>query len=177
MIPISLLIITVVERKKWPFNNPHYVILNLAIGGDWDGALGIDIDRTTEASLTLTDPAFNTLKLKVTPNGTDGPFLSTGENYETFPAEFSLHGNYPNPFNPVTTLRYSLSNRANVTVSVYNLMGQQIFDLVNRYHDAGFHQVTWSGKDNVGNTVPSGVYFYRVTTKDESLTGKMLLMK
>ena len=142
------------------------------------GALGIDIDMTTEASLTLTDPAFNTLKLKVTPNGTDGPFLSTGENYETFfPAEFSLHGNYPNPFNPVTTIRYSLSNRANVTVSVYNLMGQQIFDLVNRYHDAGFHQVTWSGKDNVGNTVPSGVYFYRVTTKDESLTGKMLLMK
>ena len=132
---------------------------------------------TTEASLTLTDPAFNTLKLKVTPNGTDGPFLSTGENYETFPAEFSLHGNYPNPFNPVTTIRYSLSNRANVTVSVYNLMGQQIFDLVNRYHDAGFHQVTWSGKDNVGNTVPSGVYFYIVTTKDESLTGKMLLMK
>ena len=56
------------ERKKWPFNNPHYVILNLAIGGDWGGALGIDIDMTTEASLTLTDPAFNTLKLKVTPN-------------------------------------------------------------------------------------------------------------
>jgi flagellar hook assembly protein FlgD len=56
-------------------------------------------------------------------------------------------------------------------------MGQQIFDLVNRDHDADFHQVTWSGKDNVGNTVPSGFYFYRVTTKDESLTGKMLLMK
>ena len=141
------------------------------------GALGIDINMTTEASLTLTDPAFNTLKLIVTPNGTDGPFLSTGENYGITPDEFSLHGNYPNPFNPVTTLRYSLSNRANVTVSVYNLMGQQIIDLVNRYHDAGFHQVTWRGKDNVGNTVPSGVYFYRVTTKDESLTGKMLLMK
>ena len=141
------------------------------------GALGIDINMTTEDSLTLTDPNINTLKLIVTPNGTDGPFLSTGENYETSPAEFSLHGNYPNPFNPVTTLRYSLSNRANVTVSVYNLMGQQIIDLVNRYHDAGFHQVVWSGKDNVGNTVPSGVYFYRVTTKDESLTGKMLLMK
>jgi hypothetical protein len=141
------------------------------------GALGIDVDMTTETSLTSTDPNINTLKLIVTPNGTDGPFLFTGENYETFPAEFSLHGNYPNPFNPVTTLRYSLSNRANVTVSVYNLMGQQIIDLVNRYHDAGFHQVTWRGKDNVGNTVPSGVYFYRVTTKDESLTGKMLLMK
>ena len=143
----------------------------------FDGALGINIEMTDSTSLTLTNPAFNTLKLKVTPNGTSGSFLSTVKNYGRIPAEFSLHGNYPNPFNPVTTIRYSLSIRANVTVSVYNLMGQQIIDLVNRYHDAGFHQVTWRGKDNVGNTVPSGVYFYRVTTKDESLTEKMLLMK
>ena len=57
------------------------VIMESALLQDaFGGALGIDINMTTEASLTLTDPAFNTLKLKVTPNGTDGPFLSTGEN-------------------------------------------------------------------------------------------------
>ena len=143
----------------------------------FDGALGINIEMTDSTSLTLTNPAFNILKLKVTPNGTSGSFLSTVKNCGKIPADFSLHGNYPNPFNPVTTIRYSLSIWANVTVSVYNLMGQQIIDLVNRYHDAGFHQVAWSGIDDVGNTVPSGVYFYIVTTKDESLTGKMLLMK
>ena len=143
----------------------------------FDGALGINIEMTDSTSLTLTNPAFNTLKLKVTPNGTSGSFLSTVKNYGRIPAEFSLHGNYPNPFNPVTNIRYSLSSSADVTVSVYNIMGQKISDLVNSYHDAGFYQASWDGKNNVGKSLPSGIYIYTVSKNNKSLTGKMLLMK
>ena len=134
----------------------------------------LDNSDPSHPILSIFNTAVNTLKLKVTPNGNS---LSTIENFGTIPAEFSLYGNYPNPFNPVTNIRYSLSSRADVTVSVYNIMGQKISDLVNSYHDAGFYQASWDGKNNVGKSLPSGIYIYTVSKNNKSLTGKMLLMK
>jgi hypothetical protein len=141
------------------------------------GALGIDINMTTEDSLTLTDPNINTLKLIVTPNGTDGPFLSTGENYETSPAEFSLHGNYPNPFNPVTFISYEIPKESFVRISVYNLLGQKVENLVSNLHPAGYHNVMWNSMDMSGKSVSSGVYIYTITAGDYHSAKKMILIK
>ena len=153
------------------FINVNMVDGSGTVNGDY---ASLDNSDPSHPILSIFNTAVNTLKLKVTPNGNS---LSTIENFGTIPAEFSLYGNYPNPFNPVTNIRYSLSRRADVTVSVYNIMGQKISDLVNSYHDAGFYQASWDGKNNVGKSLPSGIYIYTVSKNNKSLTGKMLLMK
>ena len=132
---------------------------------------------TTEASLTLTDPNINTLKLIVIPNGTDGPFLSTIENYGIAPAEFSLHGNYPNPFNPVTSIGYEIPKESFLTISVYNLLGHKVTDLVSDMHPAGYHNVMWNSMDMSGKPVSSGVYIYTIQADDFRAVKKMLLIK
>ena len=93
------------------------------------------------------------------------------------PKEFSLSQNHPNPFNPATTIQYSLPVRSQVVLDVYNLLGQKVTTLVDEVKEAGIHQVIWNGKDNKGNTVTSGVYFYRIKADNFSEVKKMVLMK
>jgi hypothetical protein len=84
---------------------------------------------------------------------------------------------YPNPFNPETTIKYDLAEKGNVTLEVCNIKGQRVRTLVRETVDAGFHSVAWNGRDETGKTVSSGVYFYRLSTTDKTLTKKMLLLK
>jgi len=93
------------------------------------------------------------------------------------PKEFSLSQNHPNPFNPATSIQYTLPIRSHVVLVVYNLLGQKVSTLVDEVKEAGIHQVTWNGKDNKGNTVTSGVYFYRIKADNFSEVKKMVLMK
>jgi hypothetical protein len=93
------------------------------------------------------------------------------------PTSFSLGQNYPNPFNPSTTLDYALPSAAHVTIDVYNVVGQHVLTLVDEVQPAGFHMVTWSGTDESGSTVATGVYLYRFRAGDYTETRKMLLMK
>jgi hypothetical protein len=78
------------------------------------------------------------------------------------PAEFQLVQNYPNPFNPSTVIRYSLPERSQVVVTVYDIRGQRITTLVNAEQPAGAHQLTWEGLNAGGIPVASGIYFYRM---------------
>lgn len=77
----------------------------------------------------------------------------------TAPEAFKLFNNYPNPFNPSTTIKYSLPLQANVELKVFNLLGQEVITLVNGTEEAGFHQLQWNGTNTSGNMVASGVYF------------------
>lgn len=85
--------------------------------------------------------------------------------------------NYPNPFNPTTTISYSTKTAGNVELAVYNLKGQKVRTLVNEHQNADNHTIEWNGKDNNGNKVASGVYFYKLSTKDEVAVQKMLMLK
>ncbi|MCX6152220.1 MAG: alpha-amylase family glycosyl hydrolase [Ignavibacteriales bacterium] len=76
---------------------------------------------------------------------------------------FALEQNYPNPFNPVTNISYMIKQPSNVTLKIYNLVGEEIKNLVDANQNVGKYQVTWNGKDNYGGDVSSGIYLYRLT--------------
>ncbi len=90
--------------------------------------------------------------------GSEGDYLS-------LPAEFSLSQNFPNPFNPVTRIEFSLPQASYVTIEVLNLLGQKIKILVNERLAAGHHVTLWDGTNGNGEAVSSGVYFYRITAE------------
>jgi len=85
--------------------------------------------------------------------------------------------NYPNPFNPETTISYNLPAESFVTLEIYNLKGQLVKRLVSENKPSGAHKAVWNGADQQGREVASGFYFYRLKTKDNQLTRKILLMK
>ncbi len=93
------------------------------------------------------------------------------------PNDFVLYQNQPNPFNPSTVIPFALSSRASVTLSVYNLLGQKVVDLVDEEMPVGNYQVDWNGTDEAGKPVSSGVYFYLLRCGDHSLSKKMILLK
>ncbi|MDZ7358780.1 MAG: M14 family zinc carboxypeptidase [candidate division KSB1 bacterium] len=83
------------------------------------------------------------------------------------PRNFELRQNYPNPFNPTTTIRYYLAQAADVKLEVFDLRGAKVINLVSENLPAGWHIVTWDGKDHLGNNVASGIYFYRITATNK----------
>jgi hypothetical protein len=93
------------------------------------------------------------------------------------PEDFSLSQNYPNPFNPATEISYRLPRGADVTLDVYNTLGQRIRTLVSSQQEAGVHRAAWDGRDGRGEMVSSGVYFYRLCAGEFARTKKMVLLR
>jgi hypothetical protein len=91
----------------------------------------------------------------------------------------TLAQNYPNPFNPSTTIRYSIRETSHVTLKIYDVEGRQVKTLVNQKQNprAGGYTVEWDGRNNAGNPVSSGVYFYRLVSKSSALTKKMVIIR
>ncbi|MCH7732798.1 MAG: lamin tail domain-containing protein [Candidatus Marinimicrobia bacterium] len=105
----------------------------------------------------------------------NGPFTLTidaaalsVDKVELMPDFFALHPNYPNPFNPVTTIAYDIPEATNVRIDIYDILGQKVRTLVNSMHEAAFHKVVWNSRDDYGKSVPSGMYIYRITATDLS---------
>ncbi len=90
----------------------------------------------------------------------------------SIPTVFSLAQNYPNPFNPTTTIRYSIPNSSNVSMKIYNILGQEVATLVNQHQIAGNYTVTFDA-----SRLASGVYFYRLNAGSFTAVKKMLLLK
>jgi len=97
----------------------------------------------------------------------------TGET----PRVFAVEPNYPNPFNPETTIRFALPEAARTRVLVYDLAGRRVRTLVDRRLDAAVHTVRWDGRDDAGHDLPSGVYFYRVEAGEHRFTDRMALIR
>ena len=95
------------------------------------------------------------------------------------PIKISNHllGNYPNPFNPSTTISFSNTHDSQIQIKIYNIKGQKIRTLTNEYYPAGTHQILWNGTDDHGKLVSSGIYFCNLQNKDFSYTRKMLITK
>jgi len=85
--------------------------------------------------------------------------------------------NYPNPFNPETTISYDISKQGKVSVDIFNLKGQKVKSLLNEIQEAGQHKIIWQGDNEAGKKVSSGTYFFKVKSGEEEIVKKMLLMK
>ncbi len=96
---------------------------------------------------------------------------------DMLPDIFALHENYPNPFNPVTTITYDLPERIMVRLTVFDITGRRIRQLVNGYQEAGFQSALWEGTDDRGQPVSGGLYFYQLKAGEFVETRKMLLIK
>jgi len=93
------------------------------------------------------------------------------------PLEYQLEQNFPNPFNPQTTIRYQLSERTDVSLEIFNIVGQRVRTLVREEQVTGSYSVIWAGQNDAGNKVGSGVYFYRLLTTDFVQTKKLVLLR
>ena len=105
--------------------------------------------------------------------------VGVGEMLEVraVPAQFALHQNFPNPFNPETTITYDLAEGSDVRLEIYNVMGQLVHTLVAGEQAAGRYQARWDGADAFGRQVASGIYFYRVQTDGFSAVRKLMMLK
>ena len=102
-------------------------------------------------------------------------YLST--EGEGVPVEFALHENYPNPFNPTTTLRFDLPDISDVTLTIYNMLGQRVRTFNMNDTPAGYHSIKWNATNDYGEQVGAGVYLYQLRAKQFVKTRKMVLLK
>ncbi len=138
----------------------------------------LDRESVSAGVLELSDALVNEGQIAVDIYG--GEILLSPQ----LPKKHELQQNYPNPFNPTTTIEYSLSAQANVRVTVFDVNGKQVRQLVNGIKTAGRHSVLWDARDDSGKMVSSGVYFYRLEVKSTNgstssfvKVRKMILMK
>ncbi len=153
-----------------------------------DGSFYLTILETANASAIGLDTSSNGYSFKKI--GTDWDPVTTGEIMLRAIVEYSTANddnvtpvyvldavNYPNPFNPETTIAYSIPKAGNASLKIYNTKGQLVRTLVDDVRDSGNHSVVWNGCDNEGRSVSSGLYFYRLSSDGNTVTRKMLLAK
>lgn len=111
-------------------------------------------------------------------NGIDCTPTGIGDDSGDVPLASGITAeNYPNPFNPTTTIRFSLPEAAHLSLEIFDVSGRLVRTLIDGNRSAGFQSVIWNGKDDSGQAVSTGVYFYKFTTSYEVLTRKMVLLK
>ena len=133
-------------------------------------------DMLTNITATVTDDGGNTSMFS-TPFMVDIETNIEDNSTNKTPETFTLHQNYPNPFNPETRISYNIPNPSYVVLKVMNVLGQEIRTLANEEKPAGQYEVLWDGRDNFGQCVASGVYLYRIESKDFIEMRKMVLLK
>ncbi len=109
---------------------------------------------------------------------TTGGVVGIKDDYaNTLPNAFILYDNYPNPFNPSTTIRYALPKAANVTLKIYDILGQEIRTLVNEVQSAGIKSIVWDGRNYSNQPASSGIYIYQLQAGNQGRTKKMILIE
>jgi len=148
---------SVQNSETWPFDSAQYLLLNIAIepsvtSSFIESEMEIDYVRVYEASTLSTQT-------------------------QTVPVYFNVFQNFPNPFNPITTLKYDLPEDSFVDITIYDMLGNVVNNLVNRNQRRGYKSVQWNATNNQGQPVSTGLYFYTIQAGDFIQTKKMLLLK
>ena len=102
--------------------------------------------------------------------------LSTSVNKLT-PEVFALHQNYPNPFNPQTIINYDIAKGSLVNITIFDMLGKEIRNLVNVNQLAGYHSIQWDARNDAGEGVSAGMYIYAIQAGEFRSTKKMILLK
>ena len=148
---------SVQNSETWPFDSAQYLLLNIAIepsvtSSFIESEMEIDYVRVYEASTLSTQT-------------------------QTVPVYFNVFQNFPNPFNPVTTLRYDLPETGLVNITIYDMLGRQVKTLINQTQDAGYKSVIWDATNDYGKPVSAGIYLYQIQAGEYISTKKMVLLK
>lgn len=128
--------------------------------------------RDTTLTVAVSDTFFTFVDVALSRVTTSAP-----QRPEVTPLQFSLEQNFPNPFNPSTVISFTLPHAGRVRLEVLNLLGEPVVLLLDEEREAGTHRVTWNGTNQNGNTVPSGVYFYKLHHGSNTLTRKMVFVR
>ena len=105
-----------------------------------------------------------------------GATLKLDEKDKIYPRDFILHQNYPNPFNPETRIDYQVFSNDYTTLTIFNMIGENVRTLFKGSRSIGSYSTFWNGKDDLGNTLPSGHYFYQLKNNEIVETKKMILL-
>ena len=163
-----------------PFNGRSLDGFNIYLDGELNGTstssdftisdLIINQEYTVGVSVQYSDEESEIIEIDYTHISTNSP--------GSIISVTKLNGNFPNPFNPITTISFSVSDVLSlVNIDIYNLKGQKVKSLVNEQLAAGQHSVTWNGKDDSNKPVSSGIYFYKMRAGKYTSSRKMILMK
>jgi len=142
-------------------------------GRDWDWIQNVEVDEdgfiycSGSANFNITAPVVDGWIFKLDPE----PVSVQHQSYPRIPLVFSLNV-YPNPFNAKTTVQFGLPEPGRVSMSICNILGQQVIQLVDGYREAGYHDVTFDAMN-----LASGMYFYRIEAGEFSAVRKMVLVK
>ncbi len=146
-----------------------------SIGGGMNPNDLISIDKATAAGTVIGPIGF--LAVAAMAARLDRTIVGIKGDEFLLPKEFALHQNYPNPFNPETSIRYAIPENVEARLTIFNLLGQKVATLVDERQTAGRYLVKWSGRDDFGISVASGIYVYKIEAGDFVETKKMLLLR
>ena len=123
-------------------------------------------------ALVLTTPSSYVVELPATET-----VLDIEDKSKTVLNQFTLLSNFPNPFNPVTSIRYSLESNLDVRITVYDLLGNVVNELFQGAQMAGINNVNWNATNDIGESISSGIYIYKIQTKSSYKIGRMMYLK
>jgi hypothetical protein len=149
-------------------------IIETGVTGN-DGAVTLTVDLVYGHQYTISSASQGTTRTitSFTPSIT----TDVNDDQSALPGQFALHQNYPNPFNPSTMISFDLPKAARITLSILNILGQEIDRPVDRTLSAGTHAIEWESRDQHGHSVASGVYFYRLSCDEFTETRKLVLVR
>ena len=133
-----------------------------------------DIAAGGKTALIITLPGY---VMAWDPNSDEATDIENNLSDNIIPAKYSFAQNYPNPFNPSTIISYTLPKRADVTISIINLLGQSVKTIKNDNQIAGQHEIFWDGTDQSGRFIASGIYFYQINSGEYTESKKMIMLK
>ena len=145
------------NSETWPFDDPQYLLLNIAI------------EQNISQSFTETEMEIDFVRIY------EAITLSNDKHLK--PSNFYVHQNYPNPFNPKTNLSYEIHHDAFVQITIYDLLGNEVNNLVSENQSSGYKSIQWDATNNKGEPVSAGVYLYKIHAGDFVDTKKMILLK
>lgn len=145
-------------------------------GHGWPGGISGGIIGATNQDINASAEVLSFFRRNPMPD-VDTPPTSVQSINNNSLKTFKLYANYPNPFNPSTIINYSLASPFQVELKIYNTLGRGIRTLVNSMQPVGSHEVSWDGRDNGGDVVASGTYFYQLRTESVVETRKMLFIQ